>query len=170
MEKTMYRKVEGKLYHYYRRVRQLERFRKMLKSVRERKLRIEADIANCNHRIENPLRSQSYDGIPGSGTVFSPIEGALIQAFERMEMDLARLYMKDAEIVETINRLEEDLEPMGMLIECLSGEESKLVMMKYHDKLTYREIGEQLAMDFSTIQRKISRIMGMLLEELVDMN
>lgn len=167
MEKTMYRKVEGKLYHYYRRVRQMERFEKSLVKAREQIITTEGDIANCNHRIENPLKSPSYDGMPKGPTTGSAIEQALIQSYECMERSLARLHSREGELIEIIGRIREEIEQTQLIIESLEEDDLILLELKYKTEKTHREIGDLIGMDNSGICRRKDRIICYIAEEMI---
>lgn len=168
MEKTMSRKIEQRLYQHFRRVRQLERFDRRLVKTREKIISIEKDIQDCNHRIENPLKSPSYDGMPKSSSIGSSIEDALIQSFERMERELAALYTRQANLVVTISRISDEVEIVGLIISDLEEDDRRMVDLRYNQGYTFREMEALLFSDHVSLHRRKERVFEWISEEMVE--
>lgn len=167
MDKTMRRKIEQRLYQHFRRVRQLERFERRLVKTREKILGIEKDIQECNHKIENPLKSPSYDGMPKSPSVGSSIENALIQSYEQMERELAALYARQANLVVTISRISDEVEIIGLIISDLEEEDKRMVELRYEQGCTFREMEALLFSDHVSLHRRKERVFEWIEEEII---
>lgn len=168
MEKAMINKVEQKLRRHYRRVRQLEQFQHRLKVTNERIVETEDNIRNCNHRIENPLKSPSISGTPGGGTDRSSIEIALIRAFEKMERDLATLYQRQASVQSIVIRISDEVEAMDMVIAGLKESNRKLIEIRYKHGRTLRELEGICMVDHAVINRRIRKILAWIAEEMIE--
>lgn len=168
MDKTTSRKIEQQLYQYFRRVRQLERFEWRLVKTREKIAGIEKDIQECNHRIENPLRSPSFDGMPKDSCVNSAIENALIQSYERMEKELAALYNRQANLIVTISRISDEVEVVGLIIGDLDEADKRMIDLRYNQRYTFRDMEGLLFMDHVSLHRQKDRVFQWMAGEMVE--
>lgn len=169
MEKIMYRKVEAKLYHHFRRANQLERFEDTLIKTRERICKIREDIQNNNYSIENPLKSPSFDGMPKCDFVESSIEKALIHAYERLEKELGRMLIRESGLIPVINRISEEMELMAHIIRHLADEFRTLVEYRYKHEKSFRDIEAFMNIDHSTVQRHVNRVVVHIADQLLSM-
>lgn len=166
MDKTMHRKLEDRLYRHYRRVRQLERFEKALQATRDRIAVLEDRIRNCCHTIENPLKSPSFDGMPGSGEPSSPIEQALMKAFDKMERELGKYYVRQADLAIAINRISEETELLDLIIGDLEVQEKQIIDLRYNQGCTFRDMEAMLFSDHVNLHRVKDRMLEWIGREL----
>ncbi len=168
MEKVIINKVEQKLRRHYRRVRQLEQFKHRLTVTNERIIETETSIHNCNHRIENPLKSPSFSGMPRSGDAKSSIEEALIKAFEKMERDLGMLYQRQASIRSIIYRISDEVDAMQMILDELKEPHRQLMEIRFKNGRTLRELEAICLADHAVINRRIRKIVTWIGEEMIE--
>lgn len=168
MDKTMHRKLEERLYRHFRRTRQLDRFEKALIATRLRINILEERIRNCNHTLENPLKSPSFDGMPGSGEPGNPIEQALMRAFEKMERELGRHYSRLTNLELSVERVHEEVELLGLIIEELVGQEKQIIDLRYNQGYTFRDMEAMLFSDHVSLHRTKDRILDWIGKELAE--
>lgn len=169
MDKTMQRKVEERLYRHFRRVRQLERFERALMATRERITVLEDRIRNCHHTIENPLKSPSFEGVPGGVAGESPIEKALMKAYEKMERELGRFYERQADLVVAVNKISEETELMGLIVGDLAEVDRQIIELRYNQRHSFRQMEDMLFMDHVSLHRSKDRVLGWVWEELAEL-
>ncbi len=167
MDKTKMRKTEWRLTQYYRRKAAIGRFERMLTKGRERITQIEKDIRNCSYTIENPLQSVTYDGMPkGKQSPGSAIERSLIRAHEQLETEMCRLIEREAHLITCITRTRDNIDLMEEALCVLDEEQQLIVELRYGKGQAYRQMEEQLMMDYTSVHRRNSIIMERLTEEL----
>lgn len=165
MDKAMYRKLEERLYRHYRRVLQLERFEKALKATRDRIATLEERISSCNYTLENPLKSPSFDGMPGSGEPGNPIEQALMKAHEKMERELGKYYVRLADLSIAVNRISEETELLDLIIGDLEDQEKQIVDLRYNQGYTFRDMEALLFSDHVNLHRAKDRVLDFIMRE-----
>lgn len=169
MDKTQIRQMEWRLHQYYRRLRAVERFERIKQKGIERIKRIEGDIHNCNFKIENPLKSPTYDGMPKASMHGSAIEESLIRAYDKLEREMIRLMDRDVQLTVTIARIHEELELMTVVLDSLEDEQRYLLNLRYGQEMTLRQIAGLMNLDFTSIHYRKAGIMELLSNELIEL-
>lgn len=133
IDKELFRKTEGRLYRYYRQLKQIEKLKNIVVLLWKQKETIERDIKETNVSIDPESKSIDYsqDRVTASSDGCSYAEKEIIRAIEKLEKELIYKKKKILKLRARIREMEEQTEDMNYNISMLSEEAKRFIEWKY---------------------------------------
>lgn len=156
IDKDAFRRIEGRLYKYYRQLKEIDKLEYMCEILEQQKERIRQDLRETNVTIEAETRSIDYsqDKIQSSSSGISYAETALIREITKLEEEWKHIRRKILKNHAKIRELKKQNADMDYIIGLLSTECKLVAEEKYKHEKSLEEIGEKLHMSKSAANRK----------------
>lgn len=149
IDKEIFRKTEGRLYRYYRHLKEIEKLKYKVVILWNQKEQIENDIKETNVTIELDLNmgiDYSRERIQTSPTGSSYAEQEILKAIGNLEKELFNKKKKILKLHARIREIENQDTDMDYAIRMLGEVYKQFVLLKYKQKLSFEQIGRELHM------------------------
>lgn len=158
MDKELFRKVEGMLYRYYRKLQDLGRKKKALAGTEKRIAEIKKLLIEANNFIPSFGMVGNYLAVIG-GKSDGPLADHTVRAYDvythsvdQLMGKLAQLEKRRISLKLRIMTLETEIEGIEFAISLLDPEERQIVEQKYMYQRSNLQIGMALGLDESTVR------------------
>ncbi|AJA42577.1 putative transcriptional regulator (endogenous virus) [Clostridium phage phiCT453B] len=132
INKETFRKTEGRIYRYYKQLKEIDKFEYICRQLEEQKEKIRNDIKETNIFIEEESRSITYEErVQTSSTGSSYAENECIRQIEKLEKEWKYVRRKLLRKKARIRELERQVTPLKYNINMLSEESKRFIEWKY---------------------------------------
>lgn len=132
IDKDLFKKTEGRLYRYYRNLKEIEKLKKVIETLNKQVEQIEDKIRNTNVKIDYYQSGMALgERVQTSSTGTSYAEREIIKAIEKLERELIQKKKKILKLEARIREKEEQIADMDYNIQMLNEEYKKLIEWKY---------------------------------------
>jgi len=160
--------VEQVMYKHFRKLRAIERKRKVVCRKEKSFEKFETDIQNCNYKLEHSIGSIRYDQERVSGgEKQSSVEAALIKAHDALETKMADIITEISYLNIEIEEMMSEVSEMEELLASLTDEENLLLMYRYGNRMTLEQVGTELGWSQSQVSRNRDRIISWVHSEIL---
>lgn len=167
LDKYIFRSTEGKLYSYYRKIKEVDRKRERIEEL-DRKIReIEEDIKNTNVNIDYYQGAMPIsERVQTSSNGTSYAETQIVKAIDDLEREKAFRIRTKLKLKAKIRTMEDFILYMSQTIDSLNlGEENmRFIELKYGDGADMIIIANKLNMAKTTAYRKRKEIVTAVAE------
>ncbi|MDP4143199.1 MAG: hypothetical protein Q8936_01775 [Bacillota bacterium] len=160
-----FRKTEGRLYRYYRQLRDIDKMEHKVKILEEQIKCIEDDIKHNNVSLEEESRSITYEErVQSSSDGTSYAEKELIRQIENLELEAIFLRKKKAKLEYRIRESKREITDIECTIKLLDEYSQMLVKMKYGNirKISNYTLAMELNSTEPTIRNKKKEIVNLV--------
>lgn len=166
--KNLYSKTEWMLYNHFKRIRKIERLKRIIDHIERRILQIKSDIKECRYVLRDNLKGISYDTLKVNGGIQekSQIESMLIREAVKLDQELEEARKKKYRLRRRIRDKENKVLDIKLVLEKLDDEQQQIVEMKYNRCLSLNDISIVFLCDKSTVKRKKDKIINFISQEL----
>lgn len=155
IDKDTFRKIEGRLYKYYRQLKEIDKVEYRCEILEQQKEKIRQDLRETNITIEEESRSVTYEErVQNSSSGISYAEAAVMREITRLEEEWKYIRKKILKNHARIRELKKQNADMDYIIGLLSTECKLVAEEKYKYEKSLEEIGEKLHMSKSAANRK----------------
>lgn len=173
IDKELFRKTEGRLYRYFRQLKEIDKLKHKSITLWDQIQEIEKDIKNTNVSVETSLNmgiDYSMDRVQTSPSGSSYAESGIIQEITNLEKELKYKKHKILKLRARIRDLEEQTEDMEYNLSTLSEENKRFIEFKYDEKLNPIEISIKMNMAQATAYRKREELVENIAQWLFSVN
>lgn len=135
LEKDLFKKTEGRLYRYYRSLKEIEKLKNRVVLLWKQKEQIEQDIRNTNVKIDYVQSGAVIsERVQTSSFGTSYAEREIVNAIEKLERELLHKKRKILKLHARIREMEEQIADMDYNISMLSEEYKRFLEWKYGER------------------------------------
>ncbi|KEH91664.1 hypothetical protein Z962_p0040 (plasmid) [Clostridium botulinum C/D str. BKT12695] len=128
----MSKKTEGRLYRYYKQLKEIDKLEYVCRQLEEQKEKIRNDIKETNISIEEESRSITYEErVQTSSTGSSYAENEVVRQIENLEREWKYVRRKLLKKKARIRELERQVAPLKYNIDMLAEESKRFIEWKY---------------------------------------
>lgn len=155
IDKDTFRKIEGRLYKYYRQLKEIDKLEYRCEILEQQKEKIRQDLRETNITIEEESRSVTYEErVQNSPSGTSYAEAAVMREITKLEEEWKYIRRKILKNHARIREFKKQNADMDYIIGLLSTECKLVAEEKYKHENSLEEIGEKLHMSKSAANRK----------------
>lgn len=155
MDKELFRKIEGRLYRYFRSKRKIRDLNRENTLLENKQNQIENDIKNANVTIDYYQNGIGLsERVQTSSTGISYAESEICRAIGDLEREHSRNTIKILKNKSKIRELESFVEHMNNNIGQLQEEDKRFLELKYGDNKNLLQVSIKLNMSKTTAYRK----------------
>lgn len=135
IDKKLFENTEGRLYRYYRNLKEIEKLKKVIETLNKQVEQIEDKIRNTNVKIDYYQSGMAIsEKVQTSLNCASYAEREIIKAIEKLERELIQKKKKILKLEARIREKEEQIADMDYNISMLSEEYKRFLEWKYGER------------------------------------